>query len=295
MSNVPLSNSESYLIKINDMIKNYYGFQFQHFKNIHKNLDKVRKNVNDYIIGTESDILETIQKYAECTEIEAKKIFEFIRFKVDYSTLFDETAYKKYRICQNCLVEVEGLFFCAYSMLVNSFLVFENSVFYGDVDDNLKSCLNNIYEEINNDFEREVATNLSKYLPCSKVIENIPHNLSNINLPGQIDILILFKNKIFIIECKNIGKKITLRSKNNFEQKFYTSSKKSFQAKLKSKVDFIRDNKDIFLSSIDCFGNYDEVIGVFAISGYNSIIPKNDNFFPAIVWTQLAEWIKRKS
>lgn len=296
LNSIEFYSFEKYANDFTSIAENYFGFKFQHLDNMHKNFNEVIQYANDYYIGLKSDVLDTIQKYAECTDEEARKIFDYLLFKVDDKTLFDESSYKKYRICQNCLVEIQGIFFCSYSILVNSFLIFKTNILNGDVDDDLIGLLNGTYKKINTEFEHGVASELRNNLVSAEIKESIPHNLLNTTLPGEIDILMLYKNKIFVIECKNIGKKITLRSTSNFVQKFKTSSKKAFQTKLKNKVDFIIKNKEEIVSSIfnGDFTNYDEVIGLFAISAYNSIIPEDDNFFPAIVWTQLSEWIADK-
>lgn len=129
-------------------------------------------------------------------------------------------------------------------------------------------------------FEKQVAEKIKKLYSNIFVKESIT-NLCGKELPGQIDVLCLYQNVIYVLECKASSLKVTMKEEQNFMKNFTKEGKKSFCGKLSEKIRFLRNNLDLLKKEYNCMEILD-VRGAFVIRYPSAVMEKKDLQYPVV-------------
>lgn len=119
-----------------------------------------------------------------------------------------------------------------------------------------------------------------------------------LQLPGQIDIIMLYRNKMFVIECKDIGLKYTPKSILNEVYRFRKIGNKSFQNKLSNKVESVYNNWDSIVAFLGV-SSENKIqkhmpISLFVTDTFSVAAIEKDLPSPVVPFQKLIEWINQQ-
>lgn len=290
--------------KISKIVKIFYGLNLEQMLSLREGVSNTYNNGDEFLIGDKDTWIMMIKFFTSCNNEEAELAFEYLTLHINRDELFKDVSKKKSRITRNCLVKINDLFICPVGLLKYSLLGFYKDLKNGDVSNlELKNRLHEITGIEDEKFETAVYKDLKDNLVEPKIKANIGQKdiLNNgkcIELPGQIDVLLLYKDHIYVIECKNTNLRTTPKSVANEYGKYKKINKKSVQYKLSQKINVINENKrDVIEFMGECFKEYAniKVSGVITTSSFSVASLDEDLLYPVITWTNLSEWIIEKS
>jgi len=298
----PIFEMMNYNEKINCLLEDYLGFDFDLIDRILNNIFKEEFLADDFWAGDKTSWCEVIARFGECTYQKAEAIFKYLLYNVDGINIYEEKSRKNRRITRMPILMIDEIAFCTGESLIHALIFFKIDIYQRDINhDVLMNKLNRIYESIDTEFEKNVLKSLSVKFPEAHIKGNLRESdlLGIIELdgfPGQIDVIMLLQNALFIIECKNFSLKSDLKPRANEYSKLTKSQPKSIQGKLSKKVKWVSDN---IRSVIKCLGAADDkiydVYGVITTSNFSIASMETMIEYPVVTWTNLPQWIEQKS
>ena len=146
-------------------------------------------------------------------------------------------------------------------------------------NDELNKIIQKKVHEDRRYFENEVVEEIKKLSLNIKIKRSVT-NVCGEELPGEIDIICLFQNVAYILECKAVGLKYTMKEEQNFIRNF-TKGGKSFCGKMDGKLKFLRENIELLEKEFDDT-RIDDIQGAFVIKYPSHILEKRNLPFPVV-------------
>ncbi len=297
---------EIYEKRINIILRKIKGFDFNTIRDFLNGIQRHCCVADDYLIGGRSSWVQAIMDCCHCNETVADSVFKEFLFEIDEKKLFSEKARNEYRAMRKCIFKYKDAYITVVNLLL---LALENwicGVYNNDFNEKImESNLKEVQGAIDADFEVEVYKLLKDELNGSTRRKNIntkdiAYGKKIVELPGEIDVLLFYNNKIFIIECKNIGLKFEPKASANEYNKFVRKDKKSFQARLDGKVKKLKENVESVLHFLSVGKeqiDYDkiEVCGVFVVKYFTDVCLIDTKGYDVVLSSQLCKWIREKT
>ncbi|EGT4639292.1 NERD domain-containing protein [Clostridioides difficile] len=295
-------DANKYIDNINNIIKEELGFSLDTVNKIVHDLSVNCKAGDEFLVGHKGYWCEVIQDICKCEKDEANSIIEYFTYNTEGIDLFSESSRKDKRILRKCLISIEDYYLCSVNTLTLSLIGFQIDILDGEISNKkLVNSLNKIYKQIDDEFEDKVYKEIKLNFKNLLIKKNVEQkdikskNYEEFQLPGEIDILLLYNNKIFVIECKNYNLRIDYKSIANEFGRLTKINNKSVQGKLARKVNCIKENYKAVIEFMggDCSLNYDSTpIGVITTSTFSIVSNEENTQFPIVTWTNLCDWIR---
>ncbi|OEF97780.1 NERD domain-containing protein [Desulfuribacillus alkaliarsenatis] len=292
--------ANNHLNSINSTSKHYIGFDSNELNNLIEKIDETYGGGDEYLVGSITEWKKVLCELSEQTEDEVEKLFNFLVQDRDKSKLYKEESVRKNRALRKCLITINDTIICPVGLLRYALIGITNDLRSGDIaNKHIISELQDVYNTINNSFVDHVSLLISTKYKSAKMITNVEIKdivVGNeiIEIPGEIDLLMLLKNRLFVIECKNLNLKITSKAIANEYGRFKKRNSKAYQIKLDKKVAVIDKNKEKVAKFIDENSQQKiiETIGLFTTSTFTIASLEEDLLYPVITWTNLLDWFE---
>jgi len=280
-------------IEINKEIKKCYGLNLNEMKYILQSCN--RENLTETFIADTQGIINFICINTKFQEKEVSCFVNNLIFKLGQNEFFIDEPDRCRRASRKFLLDIDSVYVFPYGLLSGAVINIIIDTMSGDsIDKNLNEKLRQIYQKKNKEFEKKVFTMLTNHLKDAIVksnVQNIARSCAGYIIPNEIDIVLLYNKRIYIIECKDITLKTTVKKMSNTANKFMKEYNKNLLKKI-NEIEII-ENKQLlleYMGDVEMDYLYSEVIGIFVISEYFGLMNKNTKY-PIIVWEQLIEYI----
>lgn len=292
------------MTEMNEISKKYIGITLNHIYDFAMKLDNVYEMGDEFLVGDFDSWMQVTKELTGYSEEEVKALLNFLMFDSKSKEVFEDSAYKRNRIARKCLLCLGDIVLCPVGLLKYSLIGLYLDIINGDIhDESFRNEIKNLLQIKDQEFEVAVYNELRDNLGDVKIKMDIKQKDIKVEgkyiiLPGQIDILLFYNRKIFVIECKNSNLKINPKSVANEYGRFSKINSKSDQIKLRNKIDTIVSNKDSVIKFMDDDKSKyinSEVIGVMTTRNFSIATIDDDLLYPVITWTNLCEWIKNYS
>lgn len=287
--------------EFNKILLECKGFTIDTIIRISESIQKNYLIGDEVLIGNLEIWIKLFMKFGSCNMDEATSVMNEFIFWPDGKIIYSMESRKEKRITRKPIVKYQDMYYSIVDLLIYSLNMYISVLANGDFkDEKLHSKLQSLYKSINDEFEFEIY----KLLKQELLIEKIKYNVGQkgirvkritIELPGQIDVLAIYDNKIFVIECKNFDLKTESKSVANEYVKLTKESQDSFQIKLYNKIKVIKDNKEIvaeFLGEENPDAIAKEPIGVIVTNMFTMATMAKDIKFNIVTKDKLITWIK---
>ena len=282
------------------IIESMIGISNNNLKELSRCLQNFNGLCNDeYIIGCIDDLTVQIARTSNIDPISIRKLLTYVTYQMpneylDGKTHFDDKVTRKSLIKMNeYLLTPLGLFKTSISNIYVD--IIHNQI----SDNNIKSKLSKVYGLMNEEFENYIFQKCKQELNYTFIKNNVQQkdiciDYTSVELPGEIDVLLLYHDILFVVECKNIAMRSTFDLINSIKIDFESIYKKSsFQNKLAKKVSVLQNNIDSVKKYIGVESEIKKVTGCIVTNGFYFMSDKeNSNKFDVLVWSELIEWIK---
>ena len=201
-------NRTKYTDEINQILSFEKGFNIDDIINL---IENIQDSDDDFFVSDYKTWISSLSDILNCDEDVAHKIFHEFLFNISDIDIFDLKPRIENRAMRKCIFPIGNIYITNRYIFGISIINWIAAIYTGDISDNrLKSKMQNVYKKMNIAFEDEVADVIKNNLKVDTVYKNIlERDVENLNIkgtfPGQIDILFLYKNKIIVIECKNLS------------------------------------------------------------------------------------------
>lgn len=285
-----------YKNRINTVLKSEWGYNEIEFDNIYNYI--TREPVAKYYVLSLDELNKYVSTASSINDENLEKLVDRItRFKMNFDIkLFLDTE-RVSKISRKCIIPLYNNYFLFSDTLLLESIGFLKKDIYDrkNLTDSLLEKLGGIFQDIDTEFELLVKGKIEQLR--SVVVKHTIEKIKNTTIypPGEIDLLFLDDNEIFIIECKNFPFKSNLIAIRNEVNKVNNK----FTTKLRGKVEFIKDNLEIFLKNdfhIDSIDTSQYTIkGVFVTNAFSfaSILGKSD--YDVINITEVEEYFKKNT
>lgn len=304
------SLGETAMNEFNIVCRKHIGISLD---DIYKFLNRLREfylNSDDFIIGSIDYLQKLIKLLLQCSDKESEMFLSFIlSSKKDNFSFATSTTLRINRPLRKCLIPIEDdIIACPISVLEFSLIGLYMDIIEGTLPDSLfqKELFKIVNTFVHERFENEVILHLQNSFPDAivkgdikeKTIYDIVTGKGFVQFSGQIDVLMLLRNKVFILECKDPGLKFTTKAISNEVHKFTKLSRGSYQTKLNSKVDEIYNNWD---SVLNYFGVLEiskidkhKPIALFVTDTFSVASLEKDLPNPVVPFTKIIQWINER-
>ncbi|WP_196599640.1 nuclease-related domain-containing protein [Pectinatus frisingensis] len=285
-----------FIEKLNPVCKKYTGFTINEIEKLSEHI-LGKYMPNNILLATKEDFFYEIKKLSGKTDEETEALMKFLMRSMiienNYIGIFSDRPYRPLR--KSILIIEDNFIITSAIMLLFSIKgividIFDDRIQEADFSSEIKNILN----EINEKFEQDVANNIKKdltpyvYHNLDKIGSNPPYLIP----PGQIDILVLYNKKLFVIECKNYPLKYTPQAIGNELNKL----RKSVSKKLEKKLTFVNDHKEVIIellgaSNEDCDFNQ-KPLGVIVTNNFSVGEALDDLVFPVVNVGNIVSWLQ---
>lgn len=290
---------------IDNIVKDNLGFSLNTIQTILKKSQPIFTVGDDFLAGDTLSWCKALEELGDCNSEEAASIFKYFTYSILNMDIYGNQSRKNNRIMRKPIVVIDDVAICVVNTFSFALMGFYYDVFDGELqDENLIQALSVVHNKIDLDFEDAVFNEIrsafinSDYSIVKKNIKELDIQTKKdeiIRFPGQIDILLLYKNKIIVIECKNFNLRIDPKSVSNEFGKLTKNNPKSIQAKLDKKVNWIKENivpVAKFMGG-DCSVEY-SIVGVITTSHFSLLSVEQNLKYPIVTWTNLCDWIQNQ-
>lgn len=273
-------------VKLNKNIKLHYGLTLEEMLILPEKCK--RENLTETFVADKEGFIDFIVKNTLFSKENVAIFVDNLCFKLQKNEFYIEGASRTRKISRKFLVELDGLYIFPYGLLITSIFNIISDLTTGETEyKELSKELKKHLKEENREFENDVFKVLQS-LPGAIVKKNI-HALkypdSTIVFPNEIDIVLLYNFKIYLIECKDIPLKTDMKKISNFESKL----RGDFSRKLSGKTKEANVHKRLLLNYLgDEEGKYinSEVQGLFVLSSFFNTDIKNSEY-PIVLYKDL--------
>lgn len=161
---------------------------------------------------------------------------------------------KESRALRTPLIEVDDILLTPLTLLQFSLCGNHIDILSGESNvEELNKKIDETVTGINKKFENQIYEYLQEEHGIVNINASIDEKIliqtcgSSLDLPGEIDILFLYDEVMYIIEAKNLSLKYTPKSISNEVKRYGEFSKKSHQEKLDKKMEFVKKHTSILL------------------------------------------------
>ncbi|GAA0782166.1 hypothetical protein [Hathewaya limosa] len=296
--------------KFNRVCKKYIGISLDDIFQIINGLKKHYINSDEFLIGSIDYFQKLIKHLLACSDDEAEKfLLNLVATKNDNFVYATATSLRDNRPLRKCLILIENnKVICPVSLLEFSLIGLYTDIIHATLpeSDFQKELYTIVSKYIHEKFELDVMLYLQENFTGAmikrdikeNVIPNIKTGKGFVQFSGQIDVMMLYKDKLFIIECKDIGLKYTEKSLLSELHRFSKISNKSFQEKLNTKSAEVYENWDSVIHFLGVpIGKKVErhmpislfVVDTFSIAATEKNLPNS-----VVPLAKLIEWINSK-
>jgi hypothetical protein len=257
---ISIVNYQSFDNEISSICKKHLGLSIAEIYEFSNQVQDQLK-LNTFIFGTKPNIINTFCTITNLEKNEIERLFDFLTHKRSFSTNSGYLNHQRY--LRKPIINYGKVYFSVHiSILCFALISLVRDIHYGELPESelkkdLQVEINNIQEK----FEWHVAELICEELPHAEVFVDIKQNsIPGIDLYGQIDILVKYNSKVFVIECKSLPLKYNTKSQTNENKRLG----KEFQIKLDKKVRGLRENK-IHLQRFLNSGEIGKIIGIIIL------------------------------
>lgn len=269
------SNSEAqWLLKYDSNIKQVFGFNLEEMKQFLKQILNLKdKGIHWLLFSLETlcrafNGMENVDKF--CSNFVLEKSYK------------NNSAFENNKSSRKPIVKYgENTYYATIDMLMIGALNLLEDIQMGQTDKNEFNKI--VQKEVHESrlfFEREVAKEIKRIYPESKIKESVV-KIGEKELPGEIDVMCLYKDIVYVLECKAASLKFTMKEEQNFIKNFTKKNNKSYVGKLSSKIKFLENNKKE-LERIFEGEHISAIKGGFVLKNPSMILEKQDIPFPVI-------------
>lgn len=304
------SLSPEILNKFNAICKRYVGITLDDTFKVVSGLSKYFYNNDEFIICDIDNFILIIEKILK--DVSGENIARFVNCLVydnkNFSFAVDANLSNN-RALRKCLIPIIGeIYACPVGLLINSIQGLYMDITNANLPESefQKELFKIVDKKINKKFEENVGdflkTELKEvHLKCNienKKIPDINKKGQFIDFYGQIDILLVYKGKLFVVECKNPILKLTPKEINNEVNRYEKEGNKSYQIKLQKKIDSIYCNWESVIEYLNIPSTMaiekQIPIGLFVTDTFNLSVLNNSLKFPIVMLYELINWLKVK-
>lgn len=292
--------------KFNRVCKKYIGISLDDINIIIDNLMKCYCNSDDFLIGTKEYFQELIKNLSGCSDEDAKLfMYNFLSNGNDTFIFATNTSLRDNRPLRKCLITVDDdIIACPISVLKFSLIGFYNDITHATLPESLfqKELFKIVDKNVNEKFEMDVVKHLQKNLHGvyikgdikENTLPDITYGKRFVHFTGQIDIIMMYEKKLFVIECKNPDLKYTEKAMMSEVNRF--REKGDFQKKLNTKVKEVYDNWDSVVKFLGVEENVEKhtPISFFVINTFSMAVLEKDLPNKVIPFSNLIEWINQQ-
>ena len=239
----------------------------------------------------------------ECCNIDKKslnKIINYITYKVP-QTYLDGKTHLDDKITRKGLINIENILIIPLNLLRVCLINIYTDISSNQIENKtIRKKLEKAFSINNENFEKEIYKMCKNELEYSYIAKNIQQKAisfakDTVELPGEIDILLLYKEILFVIECKNIATRTTVDTINSMRRELDNSYKTtSFQTKLLNKIKVLHENINIVSKYMEVNGNIKEVTGCIVTSGFYLQSKSKNSLCDVVTKEKWIDWIKKK-
>lgn len=290
-----------YMGKMNSVMENILGFSGANIEVIIESLNNFLGLCSDeYIVENRENLITLLSSSSKINANNINKMISYLVYHVPQNSLDGKTYFEE-KVTRRCILDLDGILIVPLGLLKTGIINVYMDVTNNQISDPvLKNSLNEVYALMNNEFEEKVFNRCKQDLSYEFIKRNIQQKdiiigKECIELPGEIDILLLYQEVLFVIECKNIETRTTYDMINNLKIDLISDYKKSsFQKKLKNKIDKLKDNIKTVEKFVGAQNPIREVVGCIVTKGFylKPAVVKTD-ICDVITYAELTEWIER--
>lgn len=290
-----------YINKMNNAMENILGFSGVNVNVIINSLnDFLRLRSNEYIVEEKETLIKLLASKSKLNTNNINKMINYLIYQLS-QTPYDGKTHFEDKITRRCILDINGILLVPLGLLKTGIINVYMDVINNQISDPiLKKSLNEVYTLMNSEFEEIVFNKIKQDIQYKFIQKNVQQKDIKIGeecieLPGEIDILLLYEDVLFVFECKNIATRTTYDMINSLRIDLISDYKKtSFQKKLKFKIDRLKDNIEIVEKFVGTQNTIRDVAGCIVTKGFyfRPVVTKN-SVYDVITWTELTDWVNR--
>ncbi|MFI2131886.1 NERD domain-containing protein [Lysinibacillus fusiformis] len=293
-----LTNNFKFDDKVNEVMREFIGIDSITINNA---INRYTDGENEYpgmMFFDEEGLLMFLESFFSIDTNSAKKIKkELVLDKLKVSKIRDDVSLDEGRLMRQSILELnEGLYICSEPIFIFSLGGIIADIADGNIsNEEFKGKLFKYIHEMHIEFEKDVESLIGANSSCQLLNRGVHETFfKEFKLPGEIDILVIIKGVLFVIECKAFSLQFNLSGMLSEVKKVKgTSNKKSIQQKLKAKVDTLKENKHIVESVVGL--KIDKIEGVIITKNPSIAFEANMGFFDVIHSSQILNYIKDRT
>lgn len=241
---------------------------------------------------------EFLKNYFSIGIDNAQKIkHELVLDSLKISKVPNDVSLKEGRLLRQSFLQLDSdLYICSEIVFLFSLAGIIADIAEGNISNKeFKGELFKYIHKMHLEFEADVENLLDKNTSYQFLKRGVHETFfKEFELPGEIDILLVIKGVAFVIECKAFALQFNL-SGMLFETKKVkgVSDKKSIQQKLKSKIDTLKDNKQVVENIIGTKIN--QIEGVIITKNPSLANTVDIGFFNVIHSSLILEYIENRT
>ncbi|WP_157872804.1 hypothetical protein [Desulfoscipio gibsoniae] len=297
--------------KLNMVCKKYIGISLEEISKIIGGLQNHYVNSDDFLIGSVDYFQKLIKHLLQCSDKDAEKFLSILMSARTNNFIFaTSTSLRENRPLRKCLITIEDdIVACPISILEFSLIGLYLDITYATLPKSpfQKELFTIVDKYVHKKFESDVILHLKNNfidafikgdIEKDNMVPDIEAGRGFLQLPGQIDIIMLYRNKMFVIECKDIGLKYTPKSILNEVYRFRKIGNKSFQNKLSNKVESVYNNWDSIVAFLGV-SSENKIqkhmpISLFVTDTFSVAAIEKDLPSPVVPFQKLIEWINQQ-
>jgi hypothetical protein len=296
---------EKYLLEFDKLTKAHLGFPLSYLHKLSSELLLQYKDSDCFLIGDKEYYFKLLEYLLKCKRNESISILNLL-INEPVSIFNYISCERGTRPLRRSLFKVhKDKYICQLSLLGYSVTGLYLDILEGKVDNKpLKSNLSKVYKKIATEFELSIYNllrdNLSHYVKHNIEQKQIPNLITNgfVSLNGEIDILMLYKQRLFIIDCKNMSFKFMINSIRNEVNKLKKiSSKDTFANKMNTNINIIYENWESviqFLGVDPLTISRKQPVGIFVTNGFSITTSIDGLPYPVIDSLKIIDWISEQ-
>ncbi|TWG68981.1 hypothetical protein [Bacillus subtilis] len=284
--------------KINELMKTYMGLDKE---SIDKAISKISEEGELFpgIVFFDDDGLHKFLKNIFLVDDNnTKKIKEELTLiNLNMSKVPKDLSLKEGRLLRKSILKIEeGVYICSKIIFLFSLAGLIADITEGTVSN--KKFQGKLFKYIHTqhlEFENNIKELLEENILYKSLYKGVHETFfKEFSLPGEIDILIIVEDTLFVIECKAFSLKFDIsRILSEVKKVKGTNDSKSIQQKLKFKIDTLTENKETVELYLGCEIN--KILGVIVTKNPSLSYQAETGFFDAIHSSELLDYINSRT
>lgn len=290
-----------YIDKMNNVMEKILGFSEANINVIIDSLnDFLGLCGNEYIVEEKEKLIKLLASKSKMNIKNINKMINYLIYQLP-QTPYDGKTHFEDKITRRSILNINGILLVPLGLLKTGIINIYMDVTNNQISDPiLKKSLNEVYALMNSEFEEIVFDKCKRDIQYKFIQKNVQQKDIKIGevcieLPGEIDVLLLYEDVLFVFECKNIATRTTYDMINSLRIDLISDYKNtSFQKKLKFKIDRLKDNIEVVEKFVGTQNTIRDVTGCIVTKGFyfKPIVAKN-SVYDVISWSELTDWVNR--